>query len=374
MSKKLTTKKIVITAGGTGGHVFPALGVAYEIQSRQPQSQIVFVGGDLSSNKYFDQKSFPYHTVSCGPISYKNPLKLISNGFKIAKGILQSSRLLRRFQPDLVLGFGSYYTFPTLVAAKTLRIPIILHEANSIPGLVNRLFSRHVHLTGLHFPDAAQHLNGQTLEVGMPMRHGFGLHQVNKAMAFEYFQLDPSIPILLVFGGSQGAQSLNTWMKSACMHSLFPNAMQILHFTGKQEATTEIRAIYSQRGIKSVVKDFEPRMDYAWSIAHLALTRAGAGSIAEAMEFEVPAILIPYPHAADNHQQKNAEFLSYTVGGSLTYPDDRFNSTLLAKTLRDLLIDQQRGLKHMREAIITYKKKARKKRLCDVVEEYLESK
>jgi UDP-N-acetylglucosamine--N-acetylmuramyl-(pentapeptide) pyrophosphoryl-undecaprenol N-acetylglucosamine transferase len=160
-------------------------------------------------------------------------------------------------------------------------------------------------------------------------------------------------------------------MKEACVHSLFPGAMQVLHFTGKPSVTEELKGLYAQRGIQAVVKDFEPRMDYAWRVASLALTRAGAGSIAEAMEFEVPAILIPYPHAADNHQQKNAEFFSYAVGGSLTYPDDRFSSTLLAKTLRDLLLDQQRGLQHMREAIAIYKKKLRKRDLCEVVEEFL---
>lgn len=364
-------KKIVITVGGTGGHIFPALGVAHDLQTKNPSHEILFIGGGLDKNRFFNPSAFQYHSVACGSIAHKNPLKLLASGCKIFKGIAQSGLILKRFKPDLVLGFGSYHTFPTLVSAKALRLPIILHEANSIPGFVNRTLSRHVVMTGLHFPDAAQHLNGSSLEVGMPMRKGFRRHLVDKGEALYYYNLNAGIPVLLVFGGSQGAQSLNKWMKEACVHSLFPNAIQVLHFTGNAALTEEMRSLYAQRGIKAVVKDFEPRMDFAWRAAKVALTRAGAGSISEAMEFEVPAILIPYPHAADNHQQKNAEFFSYTVGGSLTYPDDRFSSTLLAKTLRDLFLDQQRGLQHMREAIKSYKKKVRKRDLCDVVEEFL---
>lgn len=371
MSEK--ERKIVITVGGTGGHIFPAQGVAHDLQARNPSTKILFVGGKLASNSYFNPCAFPYRSVSCGAISHKNPFKMISSGVDIVKGISQSIAILRRYQPEVVLGFGSYYTFPTLIAAKLLRIPIILHEANSMPGMVNRLFSKHVHMTGLHFPQAAQLLKGPSLEVGMPMRKGFRLDLVDRNIALNYFGLDSNRPVLLVFGGSQGAQSLNKWIKEACVHSLFPGAVQILHFTGHSAITQEMSSLYSQRGIKAVVKDFESRMDFAWCVSSLALTRAGAGSIAEALEFEVPAILIPYPHASDNHQQKNAEFFCDTVGGGLTYPDDRFSATLLAKTLRDLLLDQQRGVMHMRKAIAVYKKRVRKKDLCDVVEELLNS-
>lgn len=366
-------KKIVITVGGTGGHIFPAQGVAYDLKTKCPATQVLFVGGALSTNRYFDGSSFEYKSVACGSITHKNPIKLASSGWNIFKGIMQSRAILHRFKPDLVLGFGSYHTFPTLLAAKSLQIPIILHEANSIPGKVNRLLSKHVQLTGLHFPEASRLISGPSKEVGMPMRKGYKLDLVNKDEALSYYNLNPNVPILLVFGGSQGAQSLNKWIKEACTHSLFPSALQIIHFTGNPSATEELRNLYGKRGIKAVVKDFEMRMDFAWKVATIALTRAGAGSISEAMEFEVPAILIPYPHAADNHQQKNAEFLSYNVGGALTYPDERFSSTLLAKTLRDLLLEQQRGVQNMREAMTAYKRKVTRTNLCDVIEEFLQS-
>lgn len=367
-------KKVVITVGGTGGHVFPALGVAHELVIKRPSTEVFFLGGSLATNPYFEKDSFPYRSVSCGSIVHKNPLKLAASSWKILKGFAESSKVLRRMQPDLVLGFGSYYTFPTLLAAKVLRIPIMLHEANSVPGMVNRLLSRHVAVTGLHFPDAAQHLNGPSLEVGMPMRKGYRLNSVDKDEALRYYELNPNIPVLLIFGGSQGAQSLNRWMREACSHSLFPSAVQILHFTGNAEFVGQLEGLYAQRGVKAVVKEFEPRMDFAWRAASVALTRAGAGSISEAMEFEVPTVLIPYPYSADNHQQKNAEFFSYAVGGALTYPDDRFSATLLAKTLRDLFLDQHRGLHHMRESIKAYKKKVRKRDLSEIIIEFLEKK
>lgn len=366
-------KRVVIAVGGTGGHMFPAQGLAYALKENNLAVKILFVGGALETNRYFDKAAFGYKSVACGSITHKNPFKLAASGLDICRGIMQSRSILRNFKPHLVVGFGSYHTFPVLLAAKSLRTPIILHEANSIPGRVNRLLARHVCLTGLFFPHAAELLNGPSLEVGMPMRKGYKLDLVQKSAALAHFQLSADVPVLLVFGGSQGAQSLNKWMKEACVHSLFPSALQVLHFTGHAHVSEEMRALYAKRGIRAVVKDFEPRMDLAWRAATMALTRAGAGSISEALEFEVPVILIPYPHAADNHQQKNAEFLSYTIGGGLTYPDDGFNATLLAKTLRDLMLDQQRGVQHMREAISAYKCKTRKKDLRAVIEEFLEA-
>lgn len=367
------SKKIVITAGGTGGHIFPAEGIAHELIARRHEAQVLFVGGALAANRYFDREAFAYRSVDCGSIAHKNPLKLAASGWKILKGVAQSMQILHAYKPDLVLGFGSYYTFPTLIAAKALGIPIVLHEANSVPGMVNRLLSRYVRVVGLHFPDAAQNLKGVCVEVGMPMRKGFRRGLIDKAAALNYYQLDCQGPVLLVFGGSQGAQSLNKWMKEACAHPLFPSTLRVLHFTGKPAASEELRAMYAQKGVKAIVKDFEPRMDYAWRAANVALVRAGAGSISEAMEFEVPSLLVPYPHAADNHQQKNAAFFSCQVGGGVTHAEEAFSSVLLAKALRDLLSNGQAGLHNMQEAISTYKQKIRRRDLCDVIEELLES-
>lgn len=206
---KLKEKRILIAVGGTGGHIFPALSVAEKLVSLDPNLRVLFVGGGLAKNSYFDQKAFPFREVASATFSGKNPFKFLSASQRILKGISESRRIFNEFNPNLILGFGSYYTLPTLIAAKTKGIPFVLHEANSIPGKVNRFLSKWAVINGVHFPNSATYLKGKTVEVGMPLRTGYSLKQLSKANARDYFRLHHTRPTILVFGGSQGAFIMN---------------------------------------------------------------------------------------------------------------------------------------------------------------------
>lgn len=336
-------KKIIIAAGGTGGHLFPAIATANQLSTEISNIDIVFMAGKLASNPYFSGASFSIHSISCGSITSKNPITLIKNLFGMGRGVLESRKFINNFKPDLVVGFGSYHAFPALLAAKWEGIPILLHESNSIPGKVNRLLSPHVHMTCVQFPVTQKLIKGKSVVVEMPLRDGYRKGTTDRNSARAYFGLNPAKKTLLVFGGSQGAQAINQLISNS------QHDFQLIHVTGSTQSAVDIDRLYQERGVKACVKSFETRMDLAWQAADLAVCRSGAGTIAEQIEFEVPAIFIPYPHAADDHQKVNADFVVKTVGGAVVFNENELNSEKLSIFLRQIPLDA------MKRAIGNYK-------------------
>lgn len=370
MEKK---KKVLIAAGGTGGHIFPALALARQL-SANPNIEVVFAGGNLDRNRYFDKSAYQFQSTACGAFSSRNPLKVIRSVGKIGRGLWQSHRAIAKFRPDLAVGFGSYYTFPALIAALLHRIPVVLHEANSIPGKVNRLLSRYALVTGIHFPDTALHMPGKTAVVGMPLRPGFKKNSVSVEEARNYFDLDPVKPTLLVFGGSQGAQAINNCVIKALCSSINPSVgenLQVIHVTGHPEATSAIRYRYREWNRRACVKDFESRMDLAWQAADFVISRAGAGTISEAIEYEVPAILVPFPRAADNHQELNADFMVKTVGGAEKLLERDMDEQRLMRMIASWLDDGAAKVKEMHRRIAAYKKEKELKDLAGLIQDIL---
>lgn len=362
-------KKVMIVVGGTGGHVFPSISLARQLHKAEPGIKLMFVGGDLKNNRFFEHHEFLHKSVDCGKVSSKNPFKLLKSLKNILKGIWQSRSIIKSFKPDLIVGFGSYHTFPALVAAKLSKVPIILHEANSIPGKVNRLLSKHALTTGIYFPETAFHLKGDTVEVEMPLRAGYTHGAVTKRFAQDYFFLNKNKLTLLVFGGSQGAKKINELVSEAicryftCDKELF----QILHFTGCEPSEKLIEEMYAVNGIKACVKKFEKRMDYAWAAADCVISRSGASSIAEQMEFEVPGILIPYPFSSDGHQDKNAAFMTQKVGGAISFMEKDLTPEILGKKMSTLFNHDQILIRSMKDAIHQYKMKSNRKDLSTLV-------
>lgn len=369
-------KKILITVGGTGGHVFPSISLANHLRKEDPSIDILFVGGRLSTNRFFTSHAYPHEAVACGGISLLKPIKTIASLGKIGLGILQSKRIIKDFKPDLVVGFGSYYTFPTLIAAKWACIPILLHESNSIPGKVNRLLSRHANQTAIQFPEAARHLKGESVLVKTPLREGFYLGSAQKKDALLFFGLDPAKPAILVFGGSQGAVKINSCFKDAFINHVHPHFpdVQIIHLTGDKKLTEELISLYQKANVQACVKDFEPRMDLAWQAADLVVSRSGAGTIAEELEFEVPGILIPYPHATENHQEYNADFMVSHVGGAYKFLEGHLSAFQLGEAILKMFANDSQVLKDMARKIADYKKGASALKFSQLVFEMIEKK
>lgn len=358
--------RILIAVGGTGGHLFPALTLAKQITKTDPQTEILFIGGGLSKNRCFDQKAFPSRDVECGTLSPKKPLKSLHSLWKIAQGIFTSRSILREFSPDLVIGFGSYHTLPTLLAAKLQGTPFLLHEANRIPGKVNRLLSPYAKLTGVHFPDTALRLKGAVQTIPLPLREGFRFGATTKKEACSYFGLNPLHPVILVFGGSQGAQAINNLAAAAIAQVSKHHRVQVLHFTGNVITSKQLQHTYTHAHIPAAVKEFENRMDLAWQAADLVVSRAGASTLAESLEFEVPTILIPYPHAY-NHQESNADYMADVVGGAVKHIEKGLTAETLAAEISDLLSNDGHALTIMKQAMHDYKSAAPAKPLYNVV-------
>jgi UDP-N-acetylglucosamine--N-acetylmuramyl-(pentapeptide) pyrophosphoryl-undecaprenol N-acetylglucosamine transferase len=362
-------KRVIITAGGTGGHIYPAISLAQQLTDKSSSVELLFVGGKLNENRFFSAHPYASKSIDCGQVIVKNPLRFVKNIYSMCRGIEQSRRIIQQFSPDLIVGFGSYHTFPLLFAARLASIPFILHEANSIAGKVNRYLSKYAKVTGIYFPQSASLLRGPVLPIKIPLRKEFYYQCCTKEEARSALGLDPLLPTLLVFGGSQGARKLNALCSEASVQ-IKSKKWQIFHVTGHSDDWKQIQRMYQDAALPHCVKSFENQMNLAWKAADLAIVRAGAGTVAEAVEFEVPSILVPFPHATDLHQDKNADFLSQIVGGGVKLKESACTSIQIVNILNRWL-DDSHVFESMRQAIHSYKKNYQWKELSHLVLEEL---
>ena len=351
-------KRAVLSAGGTGGHLFPAQSLAEAL----PDWEILFVAGGLLTNRYFNRELFRFEEVPCATFSLTNPIQMCKGFGKICSGVRKSRKILNGFNPDVVIGFGSFFTLPVLVAASLMRKPIIIHEQNAIPGKVNRLFAPWAHAIAITFPLSRFYLNKKTaqksVEVIFPQRKRTLSTDLE---AWDYFGLTPCLkPLLLVFGGSQGATRLNALFLEA-LPRLPP--IQVLHFTGSESQAVCARARYQELNMDACVKPFETRMDLAMRIADCGVTRAGAATVCELIDHNLPALLIPFPFATENHQERNAEHFVSIVKGGKMYKENELDAVLLA----DCIVQQLADRETIRDNIKNYKHQRRAVQLADLI-------
>jgi len=364
-------KKILIAAGGTGGHLFPAQALADSLLKKEEHIEVLFAGKGLASNRYFHRDRFHFRDISSGTFFRGNLAAIFSSLWGIVRGVRQAMLILKEFQPDLIVGFGSYHTFPILVAALLKKIPIALFEPNSIPGKVNRLFSRFAVLSAVQFTEAIKHMSGPTVEVSIPLWQKGEHHNIKAEEARHYFGLFPDVATLLVFGGSQGASSINKIVCEALESMQGSKKLQVIHITGNSKEIAHVESCYKKIGILACVKDFETKMSSAWRAADFTICRAGAATLGELIAFEVPAILIPFPRAADDHQTKNAQFLEDEVRGGIHLREALLNAQKLSFALEQMLNSDDAGICAKRKAIRAFKAQKEKKDLCSVICEML---
>jgi UDP-N-acetylglucosamine--N-acetylmuramyl-(pentapeptide) pyrophosphoryl-undecaprenol N-acetylglucosamine transferase len=367
------SKKVIIATGGTGGHVFPAQALAKQL-AQDPDYEILFMGNGLDHNKYFRKDLFAYKTIHSATPFRKNISKIFVSFFSLLKGIYQAVLWMRAFNPCLVIGFGSFHSFPVLAAAVLKKIPIILFESNSIPGKVNRFFSRWAVYSAVQFPKAKEKMKGRCIEVSMPFWKKEDMQAVSQTEARAYFSLRSDKLTFLVFGGSQGAVSINKIFVSALKNlNETHREVQVIHITGNEPSAEEMRRTYASQGIMACVKAFEDKMHFAWRASDIAVCRAGAASLAELLVFEIPGILIPYPHAADQHQLMNALFMQEEVGGAVCLTEKDLNAYELYQVIQRLLDPKSNRLQRMKEAMYQFKSLKQKQDLCKLVKESVHS-
>jgi UDP-N-acetylglucosamine--N-acetylmuramyl-(pentapeptide) pyrophosphoryl-undecaprenol N-acetylglucosamine transferase len=304
---------IAIACGGTGGHLFPGVAVADQLRRRGADVAL------LISPKEVDQqavKSIPdVEVVTLPAVGLQN-----RNYFSFARSFAQSfqtaRKLFRRRMPQAVLAMGGFTSAPPVFAAKLAGARTFLHESNSIPGRANRLLARHVDEAFVGFPEAAGRLKAGKISVtGTPVRSQLSAGANGVAACRTQLGLLPDRPTVLVVGGSQGASGLNQ-MVLAALPRLTGRNWQWLHLTGNQDFA-KVKSAYASLGLAAVVKPFLAEMDLALGAATACVSRAGASSLAELAACRLPALLVPFPAAADNHQFFNASAFERTGAAKL---------------------------------------------------------
>lgn len=366
MENKDDRIKLLIAAGGTGGHLFPAQALALELIQRHPNIQVTFVGAGLKKNAYFKKDLFPFLDIESGTPFAKDPVKILGALLKLSKGLKRCLKFYKKQKPDLIVGFGSFHTFPAILAAKLRKIPILIFESNALPGKVNRYCSKWAKVSAIQFSHAAEYLKSKSICVQMPLLKKE--EEISKKEARQYFDLDEKCFTLLIFGGSQGAQAINHHFCSA-LDLLLKKELpfQVIHIVGNPERAEKLTEVYEKKGIKASVKAFEEKMENAWTAADLSISRAGAATLAELIEFKVPSILIPYPFGTENHQVKNALFVSDEIHGGITVEEKELTPDGLTQIIMKVLSDDQEELKRMKNSLRAFKEEENKEDLCSVV-------
>ena len=326
--------RLVIAGGGTGGHYFPAVAIANricELAGDEDHQNIMFVGTQRGI-EYRLRESLPYQLqlISVRGLARSFTLRNLAVPFLAVKSLWQSRALLKEFRPDLVIGTGGYVCWPVLTMAARMKIPTVLQEQNSFPGVTTRRLAGSATRIYLGFDEARQYLPSTVpaITTGNPVRKSVAMGDRKKALA--YFKLDPSLRTILVLGGSQGARSINDAVLKGLDNGSLPERCQLLWQAGQNDFD-KIRTVIGDKFKRTVVFPFEQKMDLVYAAADLAVARAGAITLAEIEAVSLPALLVPYPHAAGDHQRMNARASAAQGHAEVIDPNDLTGVDLLAR-------------------------------------------
>jgi UDP-N-acetylglucosamine--N-acetylmuramyl-(pentapeptide) pyrophosphoryl-undecaprenol N-acetylglucosamine transferase len=353
--------RILIAGGGTGGHVFPGIAIANEVSNRYPQAQLCFVGTEQGiEKKIVPSHKFTLKTITVSGIKGIRGLRLQKTLWTIPLSLWESLRILREFRPHLVIGVGGYSSGPPVLAAALQRIPTLLQEQNALPGITNRLLSRFAGKVAIAFEESRTFFGTKAVLTGNPVRAGFTSVSIERR---------PDRFSLLIFGGSQGSQAINR----AVMDSLgFLKErladLWFIHQAGERECES-VQKAYQAAGAAGEIRPFFHDMPLQFSRADLIICRSGATTLAELTVAGKAAILVPFPSAADNHQQKNAEALVSKGGAEMILQQD-----LSGKRLAERIIffsEHREGLHQMEQRSREMGHPDAAKRIVDLAEELI---
>jgi UDP-N-acetylglucosamine--N-acetylmuramyl-(pentapeptide) pyrophosphoryl-undecaprenol N-acetylglucosamine transferase len=369
--------KIIVTGGGTGGHIYPAIAIAKGILARWPDSQVLYVGTQEGmESKLVPASGLTFQKVSARGWQGRKPDQLIKALKAINKGKKEAQSIIEDFKPEAVIGTGGYACLPIAQAAVHSKIPVFIHEQNAYPGLTNRLISiwaKKVMITfaeaGAHFPKSAR---SKLVLTGLPVRSE--IQSMTRAGACDRLGLDPQKLTLLSIGGSRGAQSINNAMLHVIKELYGSEKVQIIHACGSRDYDRMCQNL-QESGIDCdgqsniILKPYIDEMQYALGAADICVGRAGAAFIAEITVCGIPAILIPYPYASGDHQTHNAKSL-VNQNAAIMIEDKELTGPHLLGQIGQLLNDEALR-KQMKENSITAGRPEALGVILDVLEQSL---
>jgi UDP-N-acetylglucosamine--N-acetylmuramyl-(pentapeptide) pyrophosphoryl-undecaprenol N-acetylglucosamine transferase len=323
--------RFIIAGGGTGGHVIPALAIAHQLK-KQFAAEILFIGTARGiETRLVPQAGYPLDLIKVGALKNVSLATRARTMFDLPRALWTAGRMLNDFRPDVVIGVGGYASGPAMLAAIRRRIPTLAFEPNVVPGFANRLVARFVSAAAVHFEETCQYFRNCKV-TGVPVREAF-------------FEISPKIPgeapTLLVFGGSQGAHAIN----QALIESLPGlkqkiSALHIIHQTGQRDFD-DVQSAYQRAGISGEVHKFIDDMPATFARADLLVCRSGASTVGEITAAGKPAIFVPFPRAADDHQNVNARALE-RAGAAVVVEESNLEAAYLVDTIAALLSDPAR--------------------------------
>lgn len=359
--------KIIISGGGTGGHIYPALAIAQGLKQRLPEVEILYVGSESGmESTIVPREGLNYKSVNVSGIDRSSMLKASQSLVKFPRSFFQAWDIIKNFQPDIVVGTGGYASFPIVLAGTFFACKTLIHEQNAVLGLANRNLAKRVNYTLLTFEEAAKGLEpDKTRITGLPVRQEF--LKINRQEALKRLNLKPDKFTLLAFGGSRGALSINRAMLEV-VERYQDDDIQVIWISGEAnyeecKSNIEKNLRTGSRKMKLYLYPYLDDMPNALAAAHLAVCRAGASTLCELAIMGLPAILIPYPYAAENHQEKNARALVGKNSADIII-DEFLDGDTLYKRIEKLRSNQQQ-LKDMKTNIL---KEARPNALKDIVD------
>jgi UDP-N-acetylglucosamine--N-acetylmuramyl-(pentapeptide) pyrophosphoryl-undecaprenol N-acetylglucosamine transferase len=373
--------KIVFTGGGTGGHIFPIIAIVRQLKKKSPSKNLglFYIGPKDNFGTLFSQEGIKTFYILSGKLRrYLDPLSLILNGFdiflKIPIGFLQSFIYLFFLAPDVIFSKGGYGSFPVVFAGKILGIPIFLHESDSVPGLANRFLAHFAIEIFVSFPDTFYFPKDKIILVGNPIREE--LLNGNKNEAQKYFQLTGEKPIILILGGSQGAQRINDKVLDVLPHLL--KDFEIIHQCGEKnfKSVKKEAEIFIDEYLRKFYHPYpflnEQELKLAYCVADLVISRAGAGVIFELSALGKPSILIPLPESAQEHQVRNA-YIFAKSGAALILEEENFTPLFFVERIK-YLFENPEYLEKMRKAAKEFARIKAAEIIAEYLLEFLEAK
>ncbi len=344
--------RVIFSGGGTGGHLFPAIAIADEVRKVEPDADILFVGTqDKIEARVVPTKGFSFATIWISGFRRSIRLSNILFPLKLIVAMIQARSIIKHFRPDVVVGTGGYVSGPVLRAAVQARVPTLIQEQNSYPGVTTRLLAKKVNEVHVTFEASKKFLSGarQLFVSGNPTRGDLQGAARDEAMRYFKFDERSTDKTLLIFGGSLGAHTINEAVVEH-LDEFMNRKIRLIWQTGKEDFALVRQRADNYRGSSCWIGAFIDRMDLAYAASDLVVCRAGATTIAEITRLGKPAILVPYPFAAANHQVENARAIA-AQGAAVIIDDQRAKSDLLAKVETLLQSSNLQEMSHRSKAL-----------------------
>ena len=361
MDKKI---KVIVSGGGTGGHIFPAISIANAIKNKCPNADILFVGAE---NRMEMEKvpaaGYPIIGLPVSGFDRKHLLKNIKVLFRLFKSIRLADKTVKSFSPDIAVGVGGYASGPTLWAAARRGIPTLIQEQNSYAGVTNKLLASKAKAICVAYENMERFFpKDRIILTGNPVRQELQNDTISREEAIRFFNLDPSKKTILVIGGSLGARTINNSIAAGI--EKIPQNIQLIWQSGKGYDTQAKKVLDEKKPENIKQMPFISRMDMAYKAADLVISRAGASSISELCLLGKPVILIPSPNVAEDHQTKNAQALS-TKNAALMIRDCDAQNLLIDTALKT--VQDETSLKNMSDNISKMAQRDSATHIADII-------